>query len=138
MGDNGWVFRIESLVFTMVKQKFSNQIKTKYKMGNANFTTDEFSNKNPVFPNVLVNMLVPTESSKDLEQCHINGGIFSFQIEVTDNESKARAKEVMMEINNIMKSLRFDAIMMPSPTVTKDSIRYIARYRRHIDEFDIL
>lgn len=109
-------------------------------MGNANFTTDETSNKaNLSFPNVLVNLLTPTETAEDLEQCHINGGVFTFQIEIADNQtSKARAKEVAVEINRIMKQLRFHAVMIPTATVTSDGVRYIARYRRSIDEFDVL
>lgn len=136
--DSGWVFKIDSIVFTEIKRKFSSQIKTKYKMKNENFSTDEFSNKEPSFPHVLVNMLVPTETTQNLEMSHIEGGTFTFQIEVTDNESKARAKEVMIEVNRIMKLMRFKATMLPCPTETKDVVRYIARYRRNIDEFDVL
>lgn len=135
---NDWVYRIEPMVFTRLKNDFSNAIKSKYDMKTANFTTDETSSKNPVFPNVVVRLLDPMETGKDLEQLEIHGGIFTFQVDITDNKSKARAKEVAIEVNNLMKKMRFEAVLIPFPSAQDGLYRCVGRYRRNIDKNDIL
>lgn len=133
-----WTDRISSIVFTRIKNEFSNSLKTKYKMTNSNFSTVGSSDTPAVFPFVYVQLLPSTEAGQDLEGSEINAGLFTFQIEVTDNQSQTRAKDVMSEIKHIMKSMRFTVQCTPTLEDTKDTHRTIMRCNRLIGSCDIL
>ena len=133
-----WTDRISSMVFTRIKNEFSSSLKTKYKMTSSNFSTVGSSDTPAVFPFVYVQLLPSTEQGQDIEGNEINAGLFTFQIEVTDNQTQARARDVMSEVKRIMKSMRF--IVQPTPTLedTKDTHRAIMRCNRRIGSDDIL
>ena len=133
-----WTDRISSVVFTRIKNEFSSSLKTKYKMTDSNFSTVGSSNTPAVFPFVYIQLLPSTEQGQDIEGNEINAGLFTFQIEVTDNQKQTRAKDVMSEVKRIMKSMRFS--VQPTPTLedTKDTHRAIMRCNRRIGSDDIL
>lgn len=134
-----WIMRIPSTVFTRIKNEFSSTLKTKYKMTSSNFSTVGSSDTPAVFPFVCIQTLEPTETGEDLEGTSINGGLFTFQVDVYDNVSQTNAKSVMTEVLRIMKSMGFQC--KPIPTFnysSKDVHRMTARFRRSIDENDIL
>lgn len=133
-----WIMRIPSMVFTRIKSQFSEKIKTKLKMTDSNFSTTDSQNKKAVFPFVYINLLPASETGQDLEGSAINGGIFTFQIDVYDNQTQARAREVMKEVVRIMKLLLFSCNQMPSFDDTDDVKRMTARFQRSIDWNDIL
>lgn len=133
-----WIMLIPSQVFTRIKTEFSEKIKTKYSMTSENFSTTDSQNKKAVFPFVYVNLLPASETGQDLEGSAINGGIFTFQIDVYDNQSQSKAREVMKEVVRIMKSLLFSCNQMPSFDDTDDVKRMTARFQRSIDWNDIL
>ena len=107
-------------------------------MTSSNFSTVGSSDTPAVFPFVYVQLLPSAETGQDLEGATINAGLFTFQIEVTDNQTQARAKDVMSEVKRIMKSMRF--IVQPTPDIqdTKDTHRAIMRCNRRIGSDDIL
>lgn len=130
---------VPSIVFTRIKNEFSSSLKSKYKIESENFSTVGSSDTPAVFPFIYFQNLEPTETGTDLEATNINGGIFSFQIDVTDNQSQSRAKEVMTEILRIMKKMGFKCSPMPSfDNSSKNVFRMVARFRKNIDENDIL
>lgn len=133
-----WTDRISSVVFTRIKNEFSSTLKTKYQMADSNFSTVGSSDTPAVFPFVYIQLLPSVEQGQDLEGNEINAGLFTFQIEVTDNQTQARAKDVMSEVKRIMKSMRFT--VQPTPTLedTKDTHRAIMRCNRIIGSCDIL
>ena len=133
-----WTDRISSVVFTRIKNEFSSNLKTKYKMTNSNFSTVGSSDTPAVFPFVYINLLPSVERGQDIEGNTINAGLFTFQIEVTDNQTQARAKDVMSEIKRIMKSMRFTVQCTPTLEDTKDTNRAIMRCNRIIGSCDIL
>lgn len=133
-----WTDRISSVVFTRIKNEFSSTLKTKYKMTNSNFSTVGSSDTPAVFPFVYVQLLPSAEAGQDLERNEINAGLFTFQIEVTDNQSQARAKDVMSEIKRIMKTMLFTVQPTPDMQDTKDTHRAIMRCNRIISSNDIL
>ena len=133
-----WTDRISSIVFTRIKNEFSNSLKTKYKMTDKNFSTVGSSDTPAVFPFVYVQLLPSVEQGQDLDGTSINAGLFTFQIEVTDNQSQTRAKDVMSEIKRIMKSMRFTVQCTPTLEDTKDTHRAIMRCNRLIGSGDIL
>ena len=133
-----WTDRISSVVFTRIKNEFSSTLKTKYKMTSSNFSTVGSSDTPAVFPFVYIQLLPSTEQGQDIEGNTINAGLFTFQIEVTDNQTQARAKDVMSEVKRIMKSMRFTVQPTPDIQDTKDTHRAIMRCNRRIGSSDIL
>ena len=133
-----WADRISSVVFTRIKNEFSGSLKTKYKMTSSNFSTVGSSDTPAVFPFVYIQLLPSTEQGQDIDGNTINAGLFTFQIEVTDNQTQARAKDVMSEVKRIMKSMRFTVQCTPTLEDTKDTHRAIMRCNRIIGSDDIL
>ena len=133
-----WTDRISSMVFTRIKNEFSSSLKTKYKMTSSNFSTVGSSDTPAVFPFVYIQLLPSTEQGQDIEGNTINAGLFTFQIEVTDNQTQSRAKDVMSEVKRIMKSMRFTVQPTPDIQDTKDTHRAIMRCNRRIGSDDIL
>ena len=133
-----WTDRISSVVFTRIKNEFSNTIKKNYKMKDENFSTVGSSDTPAVFPFVYIQLLPSAEQGQDIEGNTINAGLFTFQIEVTDNQSQTRAKDVMSEVKRIMKSMRFTVQCTPTLEDTKDTHRAIMRCNRIIVSCDIL
>lgn len=127
---------IETQVFSLIKAKFSSKIKTKYK--DLNFTTSDRSSTKPKFPTVYVHFMESPEIGSTLEGTEIPGINATFQIDVTDNQSQARADEVAKEILRIMKDMRFKPSGMPFHDNSGDTYRTVSRYRRIIGDGDIL
>ena len=133
-----WTDIISSNVFTRIKNGFSSTIKKNYKMKDENFSTVGSSDTPAVFPFVYIQLLPSTEQGQDIEGNTINAGLFTFQIEVTDNQTQARAKDVMSEVKRIMKSMRFTVQPTPDIQDPKDTHRAIMRCNRRIGSDDIL
>lgn len=127
---------LESQIFSRIKANFSDRIKKKYT--DLNFTTSDKTPTKAKFPTVYVKMLESPEIGSDLEGTSINGITATFQIEVTDNQTQARADEVAKEILRIMKTMRFKAVGMPFHDNSGDTYRTISRYRRPVGAGDIL
>ena len=133
-----WTDRISSIVFTRIKNEFSSTLKTKYKMTSSNFSTVGSSDAQAVFPFVYIQILPGSEQGQDLDGTSINAGLFTFQIDVTDNQKQTIAKDVMAEVKRIMKSMRFSINSMPSFDDTKDTNKATIRCSRVIGEGDKL
>lgn len=134
-----WITSISPIVFTRIKTEFSEKIKTKYNMENKNFSTVEFNRKNAVFPFVYVKQMQSQPISSDLERCSVSGMDFYFQIEVYDNQSEKRTREIMNEILRIMVGkLKFQPKPAPYMESTNDVYRAIVRFERKIDWNDVI
>lgn len=130
-----WIMLILSKVFTKIKREFSQKTKDNYNMTDLNFSTVGSNDTPAVFPFVFVQLLPATEIGRDLEGTSINGGLFTFQVDVTDNESQGNARKVMTEVVRIMKKMGFEIISMPNFESTRDKThRMTARFRRAIVE----
>ena len=136
---NDWVMLILPKVFTRIKTQFSENVKTKYGMTDVNFTTVGSNDTPAVFPFVYVQLLPALETGRDLEGTSINGGTFTFQIDVIDNKSQSNTREVMSEVVRIMKTMGFEVNSMPNYVTTQDKThRMTARFRRSIDKNDFI
>lgn len=87
---------------------------------------------------MYIHLLESPEIGSTLEGTEIPGINATFQIDVTDNQSQARADEVAKEILMIMKSMRFKPVGMPIHDNSGDTYRTAGRYRRIIGDGDIL
>ena len=107
-------------------------------MKDENFSTVGSSDTPAVFPFVYIQILPGAEQGQDLDGTSVNAGLFTFQIEVTDNQTQARAKDVMSEVKRIMKSMRFEVQPTPKFEDTKDTHRATIRCSRVIGAGDKL
>lgn len=130
------MLNVESIVFTRIKGKLPQNLKTKY--NDLSFTTSNKVQATAKFPNVYVHLLPAVEKGRDLEGLTINGGLFTFQIEVTDSQSQNIADEVMQGVVTIMKSMRFEVMAFPEFRNADSAYRSVARFRRVIGNGDTL
>lgn len=133
-----WYIMIPLMVFTKLKQNFSQTIKDTYKMTDKNFSTVGSSDTPAVFPFVYFNALPATEQGRDLQGTSVNGALFGFQIDVYSNKTQNEARKVMSEITKVMKTMGFEINSMPSFEDTKDVHRMTARFRRMFGADDTL
>lgn len=127
---------LESIIVSRIKSDFDEKIKKRYP--NLNFTTELENDGKPKFPTVYVHLLPSEEIGQDLEGTEINGIYANFQINVTDNQSKDRTKEVMNEVKKSLKKMRFTFNAMPYYDKKNDTYYSIARAKRVIGANDIL
>ena len=125
-----WYMMIPLMVFTRLKQNFSQTIKDTYKMTDSNFSTVGSSKAPAVFPFVYVNALPASEQGRDLQGTSVNGALFTFQVDVYSNKTQNEARKVMSEITKVMKTMGFEINGMPSFEDAKDVHRMAARFRR--------
>ena len=137
MSDNEWIYLIPSIVFSRIKAEFPESLIASMHLTDENFSTVSSNNSKAVFPFVYVNMLPPVEQGKDLEGLAINAGLFSFQVDVTA-KTQRDAKNVMIQVTNAMKKMRFDVVAMPVFEALENTHRSSARFRRMIGASDTL
>ena len=133
-----WIMLVPSVVFSRIKGTFSEELKIKYSMTGSNFSTTDSMNKAAVFPFVYVHALPASEVGADLSGEEINAGNFTFQVDVYDNKSQGRAREVMTEVIKIMKGMRFNVNSMPEFSTSDNVHRCTMRARRIIGSGDVL
>lgn len=131
-----WTSDIASMVFTRIKVEATKKLKSKYP--NINFTTSDQVRTEPTFPNVYVKELQSSERGQTLDGESVNAILSSFQIEVSDNVSDNRAREVADVVFLIMKKMKYEAIGLPFQDNIDGVHRNVARYRRIIGYNDIL
>lgn len=129
---------LEIIVFSRIKGEFSPRIKAKYK--NLTFTTREASKKKtPEFPNIYVYLMPSMEIGETTEGKDFNGGLFTFQIRVTDNVSEDTVREITYEIVRIMKNiLGFRIVGTPSYENDEDTQWSNMRFRKAMGSDDRL
>lgn len=127
---------LESQIFSRIKVNFSDRIKKKYT--DLNFTTVDKSLTKPKFPNVYIHLLPSNSIGETNESKTLEGLGATFQIDVQDNQSQARAKEVADEALRIMTSMGFKPRPAPHFENTEDTYRNTSRYYKAIGDEDIL
>lgn len=132
-----WIMLVPSIVFSRIKTDFSSEMKTEYGMTSKNFSTTESVNTNASFPFVFVKAMGSQEQGNTLDGNNVNAGLFTFQVDVYDNQTQYRARKVMGEVVRIMKSMGFEIVSMPEFEDT-DTHRSTARFRRLIGASDVI
>lgn len=131
-----WISDIEPMIFTKVKVSVTEKLKTKYP--NIHFTTSDKTEDNPRFPTVMLRDIGSNERGNDLENVFINAYQCTIQVDVIDNQTQKRAKEVMRYVVDEMKKMSFSIISAPTPDNKSESYRLVSRFRREIGWNDIL
>lgn len=148
-----WTSDIPNIVFARVTEDFSEELKEKYEfemtkvkypfMEEAQvswnkFSTSQVSDTPPEFPYITIIELPGQERGQTLDGNSLNAALFTFQVDVFDNQSEARAGECMDEVTRVMKTMRFDINSMPYPNNSQQEYRKTARFSRIIGFNDIL
>ena len=125
---------VESTVFTNIYNAIMNsELATEYDLSDDNFSTIDTLGTEPIFPFIYVLLLPGVEEMQDLNNTTINGGTFTLQIRVTDNEDTVKVKNLMDKIVEVMKGMRFNVVAMPEFNSSSSSIyNQVARFRRLI------
>lgn len=132
-----WTKGIFTSVFSRVSANGRIRLISKYPK--IVFTNNTPKTKITVFPTVIISKLQGSEISKDIEGSYINGIVSNIQIEVITNTSQDDADYIADVCLDLMKSLRYEMIGEPYSVSTQDSqYRNVARYRRSIDQGDII
>ena len=109
-----------------------------YDLDSRNFGTTRNESADAIFPFVYIENIVATETATDLECDKINGGLFTYQIKVESNVSKAEVKRISAAVTKTMKRLGFRATSLPLYADTDSLHIKIARWQREIHEGDVL
>lgn len=131
-----WEITIPLLVFTRIKQEFSQTIKNTYNMTDKNFSTVGSSDTPAVFPFVRFEILPANEEGEDLEGNSVNAGTFGFQIDVYSNKTQNETRKILSEIKRIAKQMKFQINQFPTFEDTKDYHRGTIRIKRLIGASD--
>lgn len=125
---------VESTVFTNIYNAIMNsELATEYDLSDDNFSTVDTLGTEPIFPFIYVHLLPGVEEMQDLNNTTINGGTFTLQIRVTDNEDTVKVKNLMDKIVEVMKGMRFNVVAMPEFNASSSSIyNQVAKFRRLI------
>lgn len=137
MSENDWIYLVPSIVFSRIKAGFSDTLLASLNMADKNFSTVSSNNTSAVFPFVFVDMISASEQGRDLDGKSINGGLFTFQVDVTAKTQKD-ARSVMIEVSREMKEMGFEVISIPDFKSVDGIHRSTARFRRLIGALDIL
>lgn len=122
---SGWEMDVHSSIYNRIL----NPMRVKFP--SAKVVMYEEADTPSQFPFIFVNMLAPSEQARDLQGNSVNGGLFTFQIDVYSTNAE-EAKKIMREISSIMKSMSFEIISMPSFDRQDGLRRCTARFRRLI------
>jgi len=123
-----WYINLDDIIFTTLKIRVSNKLKSKYP--NINFTTSAMNNGNPIFPTVLFQVLDGKELMKSLESKAVDSVIIPIQIDVYTNTSQADAKKISWAIMEEMKKLSFFCEQIPTFKNDTGIYRQVSRYVR--------
>ena len=89
-------------------------------------------------PYIFIDKINAVETAVDLESNKVNGGLFTYQVRVTSNNSKEEVKKIMQQVTNAMKTMAFRGTSLPVFIDTDNLHIQIARWQREINEGDTL
>ncbi|MGN0378539.1 MAG: hypothetical protein ACI4EU_03015 [Butyrivibrio sp.] len=115
-----------------VKSEFSNELKSKYNLTDKNFGSVSSNNTTAVFPYIYIHLLPASETEADTEGDNINAGTFTFQVDVTTDDSQNSARILCTEAMRIFKSMGFIVNQMPEFSVINNTFKSTIRCRRNI------
>lgn len=130
-----WAYLVPLKVLGLIQNNLSEKTKEKYKITGLNFSTVGSSDAPAVFPFIYVKTMPSIEVGRTFDNV-ISGLEFAVQIEVVDNKDQQTAREVMIEISDILTKYGFMSADFGFFEDTKDTHRLISRFERVIGEGD--
>lgn len=133
MADNDWVYSIESKIYTIVKTRLENALKSTYPK--LLVTQQQKMNDEPSFPTVYLQMLDSPEVGSDLENTTINAMLTTFEVHTTVSKEQGLSglRKIQAAVTDNFKKLRFNVVTRGEFTrETNDNYISISRFRRVI------
>lgn len=132
-----------NILDSQIFSKVANYVVDEYGGRFSMTITDNFSStkNDPTgarFPFVYVGLINASENSTDLERSRLNGGLYTYQVNVYDNTSQAKAKQIMDSVVDAMKQMSFTSTSLPINASDGTKYMMIARFQRFIDEGDTI
>jgi len=136
MAQTDWVFSIEPKIYTIIKTRLENALKTTYP--DLYITQQEKLNDETSLPTIFIKMLDSPEIGADLDNTTVNALMATFEVHITiakngtDNGLAGMRKLASAVLENF-KKLRFNVIFRGEINrETSDTYSFISRYRRVI------
>lgn len=117
MADNSWIFDMENRVYTIVKAKTYDKLKTKYPK--IRFTTSD-KNAMTEFPTVHIHKL-PGKAIGTTFESGAEGDKVRFQVDIYDDKSQSNATYVAKAVGNAFIEIGFS---IASPSFQNESTTY--------------
>lgn len=125
---------IDSKVFTEVK----DYVKSKQKnLTDANFTSDDISEDNAVFPTIKIKVMSMKETGGDIEGSTVNAVDVKFQVDVVA-KTPSQVDLIIQYALIAFKKMRFIISSMPISTHEGDIYRSMMRCERIVGSGDVL
>lgn len=126
-----WWAILESRLFT----KFENRLKTAIgsKFPKLYCTSSPMTKAASQFPTAYFHMVDWMEAGNDLDNTEVSAILATLQVDVYANTSLTDCQTVVLETINIMKSMRFSIIGMPTYGSASNNVYTgVVRFRRYI------
>jgi len=133
MADNDWVYSIESKIYTIVKTRLENSLKTTYP--SMVITQQQRLNDDTSLPSVFIKMLDSPEVGADLNNLTVNAMLVTFETHITVSKDMGLTglRKIASEVLGNFKKLRFNVGMRGEITrETTDTYTIISRFNRVI------
>lgn len=130
---SNWVIDLDNIIFTRINVKLNKALSAKYP--DLYVTNSDLNTGVAKFPTVYIHVMPGVEQGNDLDGNTINAILYSIQLEVTAT-NQTHTKEVMAELINILKEMRFQVIAMPEFKNQNTLYRQVLRVRRVIGADD--
>lgn len=129
-----WWAILESRLFT----RFENRLKTALgsKFPKLYCTSSPMTKAASQFPTAYFHMVDWIEAGNDLENTETHAILATLQVDVFANTSLTDCQTVVYEAINIMKSMRFSIIGMPTYSASNNIYTGNVRFRRYIGGSD--
>lgn len=126
--NNSFVLDMESKIYTLVKARCYQELKTKYPK--IIFTTSDEVSENPQFPNVYICETSSRERNMDLIGNQVNSVESVFEVKVTVDTDKQDVSKIMAYLLDAFKQLRFE-LVSKSKVITEANMFYQSATFRH-------
>ena len=133
MAQTDWVFDIEKKIYTIIKTRLENSLKSSYP--NLLITQQQKINDNTSIPTVFIKMLDSPEMGADLEGSTVNAMLVYFEthVTVTKDMGLTDLRKISAAVLENFKKLRFQmATRGEIARESSDTYTTISRYERVI------
>lgn len=133
--DNTWLLGVESQVYTVIKAKTIETLKTAFP--SIFYTTSNESTDKAVFPTVYIHQL-NAKTYSDLDGSSVTGMMCNIEVVITTNTKKTDVKTIASEILQAFTDLKFHVKMQPVILTDANMFTCTMRFGRMLGQADKL
>lgn len=127
-----WWASLESSLFTKYKTKLNKSLSERFPK--LYCTSTPMTKAASQFPTAYFRMVDWIEAGHDIDNTETHAILATLQIDVIANTSANDCKDVIYETINILKSMRFNIIGMPTYSASNNLYTGVVRFRRYIGQ----